>query len=70
MNDLLTPITTPTCTWCGGQGEMLVPVAGFLARSRGALVQDAYPDMSRQQREQIISGTHPECWEQMFGGNQ
>ena len=64
----MTRIETPTCGWCGYKGELEVPTAGLVARKGGALIQDAFPEMSRPEREQIVSGTHPECWEKMFGG--
>lgn len=63
-----TRIETPRCSWCGYKGELEVPMSGLVARNQGALIQDAFPEMSRPEREQIVSGTHPECWEKMFGG--
>lgn len=32
----------------------------------GELIQDILPAMSLEQREMIITGTHPECWDAMF----
>lgn len=32
----------------------------------GAHAQEAFPNMSIELREQIISGTHPKCWDEMF----
>lgn len=29
-------------------------------------VQDVFPELSKEEREVIISGTHPECWNAMF----
>jgi hypothetical protein len=29
-------------------------------------VQDVYPLMSKESREFMISGTHPDCWNEMF----
>ena len=34
----------------------------------GAYMQDAFPYLSADDREFLISGTSPEGWEQMFGG--
>lgn len=28
--------------------------------------QDVFPEMTNEDREQLISGTHPKCWEEMF----
>jgi hypothetical protein len=33
----------------------------------GAKVQDAFPTLSPALREQIITGTHPACWDEIFG---
>jgi hypothetical protein len=33
----------------------------------GAHVQTVWPEMPAPQRELIISGTHPHCWEQLPG---
>jgi hypothetical protein len=33
----------------------------------GALIQDAFPEVDKETRELIISGTHPACWQKMFG---
>jgi hypothetical protein len=31
-------------------------------------IQSIVPDMDADQRELLISGTHPECWDKMFEG--
>lgn len=67
MPETWTTVETPLCTWCGYKGELEVPMSGLVARKNGALIQDAFPEMGRPQREQIVSGTHPECWQEMFG---
>lgn len=33
----------------------------------GKLAQEAFPYLAPDEREMIISGTHPECWEKLFG---
>jgi ribosomal protein L31 len=33
----------------------------------GALAQDAFPELSKQDREFIVSGTSPEGWTELFG---
>lgn len=37
---------------------------------QGALVQDAFPNLTPEQRELLITGTHPECWDAMMGPEQ
>ena len=42
-----------------------------LARYKaGELVQRVWPEMSRDERELLITGTHPACWSAMFGGGE
>jgi len=38
-------VQTPTCFVCGKDGEVEVPMEGFLRRQLGALIQDAYPEI-------------------------
>jgi len=33
---------------------------------KGALMQEAFPNLSLEMREQLISGTHPDCWVEMW----
>ena len=60
-------VETPKCFVCGDYGQVEVPMKGFLIRQLGGLIQEAYPDLDLGLREQIISGTHPSCWELRFG---
>lgn len=62
-------MATPKCSWCGDIGEIEVPMAGFLARQLKAPIQECFPEMDKALREQIVSGTHPECWTEMFGAH-
>jgi hypothetical protein len=32
----------------------------------GENIQSVFPDMSLADREIMISGTHPECWDKLF----
>ena len=32
------------------------------------LIQDIIPDHSRAEREQLLTGVHPECFDDMFRG--
>ena len=63
-------VETPTCTMCGKGGTVEVPMQGFLIRQLGGAIQDAYPDLDKALREQMITGTHPSCWEVMTAGWQ
>ena len=57
---------TTRCFHCGQTGFLELPIEQAIAYANGALAQVAFPDLDRRLREQIISGTHPECWDQMF----
>jgi hypothetical protein len=60
-------VETPECSWCGKGGIVEVPAPGFFAYQLGALIQDAFPELSPALREQLKTGYHPECWTTMFG---
>lgn len=62
-------IQTRRCFHCGKAGFLELPADGIAKYEAGAFVQDAFPELPAPVREQIISGTHPECWTAMFGGD-
>ena len=57
----------PKCLFCGVQTTLEVSMSGFQLRQNGAAVQVAFPEMPKETREIVISGTHPECWAAEFG---
>jgi hypothetical protein len=57
---------TKPCVICGEAGMLVVPLDGALAYNAGSFVQVAFPTLSAAKREQILSGTHPACWDEMF----
>ena len=61
-------ITTQRCMECGQGGTVLVQMSDYIKwmRKDAPLIQDCFPALSRELREQILTGTHPECWEKMF----
>jgi hypothetical protein len=67
VDNTIYEIKTPICNHCKKGGVVEVPMKGFLIRQLGGLIQEAYPDLHFSLREQLISGTHPECWIEMFG---
>ena len=46
-----------------------VRAADLYAYHKGAKIQDAFPSIPADQREFMISGTSPEGWKQVFGGD-
>ena len=71
MTDVMVEVQTKRCYHCKKQGYIIMPQQDYLvgkkAYDSGAFVQDAFPNLSVDQREQIISGTHPACWIALFG---
>ena len=59
---------TPICLMCSANGFVEVSSEGYVAHKRGAAIQEAFPELDKSLREQIISGTHPKCWESMSAG--
>jgi len=54
------------CPVCGLDSHTTVPDMAYFAWLGGMLAQDAFPDVPPAMREQIISGTHPDCFDAMF----
>lgn len=60
-------ITTKKCVRCREGGTLIVWEDDYKRYVNGALIQDAFPDLVAPVREQIVTGTHPECWTELFG---
>lgn len=67
-------INTNTCLHCGQQGFIEMPEddyeKGLTSYNEGALMQNAFPNLTPDQCEQVISGTHAKCWIEMFSPHQ
>ena len=46
--------------------RMVVDKKAYEKYLNGAKVQDAFPDMSREEREILISGITPQEWDELF----
>lgn len=62
-----TVVVTPTCTFCDKEGTLAMTTDQHARYKKGGLIHEALPDMPTAEREQLISGTHPECWTETFG---
>lgn len=60
-------ITTKACPGCGGTEDLDVDADGYFAWLEGELIQRAFPTMSADDRERLITGFCPPCWAHMFG---
>ena len=56
---------TTRCPGCKRYTNLEVPWEGLEARKAGAKIQDAFPDLPKENREQLITGICPACWDAM-----
>jgi hypothetical protein len=54
------------CMLCGKPSSVTVDDEGYQKYRKGAFVQDAFPHLSADEREIIISGSHPGCFNEAF----
>ena len=54
------------CLLCNKSYNIKMSVEDYVSWSNGALVQNAFPYLSPDQREMIINGTHSECFDKAF----
>ncbi len=55
-----------TCPMCHDTRSLVVPTEGFEAWERGRLIQDAFPDLTKEEREALITGYCEPCWAKIF----
>ncbi len=61
-------VQTPMCCYCRKIGHIELSRKEIKDLESGLLIQDALPEQSADVREQLISGTHPACWNRIFAG--
>ena len=57
-------VITPKCFFCGRGSVLQVPKDGFDKWKSGTLIQFALPELTDDEREMLINGTHPICWDE------
>lgn len=57
---------TPPCPVCDKRSTVLLDNEAVKRWKGGAFIQQVFPTMTPGEREVLISGTHPECWNSMF----
>lgn len=68
MNLNLTILTV--CPFCGTENEIKVNMVDYWEWvNEGKLVQNAFPYLSADEREMLISGICPKCWESTFSSS-
>lgn len=51
------------CFICQKRNLVKVPVDGLILHQTGSLVQNAFPDLTVDEREAYMTGIHAACWE-------
>jgi hypothetical protein len=59
-------ITAPRCLHCGVSGTIELTDAEVHALETIPFIHKALPNRTADERELLISGTHPACWDAMF----
>ena len=55
------------CPFCGVVSVVECREAGLVLYQAGACIQDAFPDLSADDRELLKTGICPQCWNDTFG---
>lgn len=55
-----------TCYHCKETNIITVDAPALANWKSGMFVQDAFPDLTVDERELIMTGIHPTCWAEMF----
>ena len=61
---------TRTCPMCKVKHSVVIAGQDMHKYQNGTLAQNAFPYLTADEREIIISGTCPTCWEKMFAEPQ
>jgi hypothetical protein len=59
-------VETHPCLGCGQTAWFSMTQEQYNAWKQGVHVQVIFPDWSAEDREMLISGTCPDCWEEMW----
>ena len=55
-----------TCPYCGKQTIINVDELAWGKYQKGEFIQKAFPELNPAQREMLITGICPECWDRIF----
>lgn len=68
-SSLAAPATVSrVCIHCEEETNFLMSTEEYNKwQVRNLYVQDVFPHLDKEIREWMISGTHPECWKEVFG---
>lgn len=66
LGDDLISITTIPCPECKHSITLTVSRSDFLAADGGELIQKAFPNMHKSDRERLLTGFCNDCWDKLF----
>ena len=66
----MTAVVAVPCRLCNEVADLTVNIEGFIAWQGGKLIQEALPELDADDRELLISGTCPTCWDKMFPSDE
>ena len=73
MSVKMAKLHTPVCFHCHKDGSVIIEATDEQldewCSSNRRHVQFIFPELSAEIREQMISGTHPVCWDEMMGND-
>lgn len=55
-----------TCPYCQKAQTLRVSASGYNQWKSGKLIQRALPELSNDEREILLTGICPECWDKML----
>jgi hypothetical protein len=58
---------TLNCFKCKELQTVIAPINNYLEWQAGKYIQDAMPMLNVDQREMLLSGICPSCWDKLFG---
>lgn len=58
------------CPFCGQQAHVAVPAQGLWDWEHGQFVQVAMPGLTPDEREIVMTGTHPACFDAVFADDE
>ena len=65
MSDTIA-VKTKTCMVCDKYEVWSLDREAVIRWQEGENIQSAFPDMKAADREVLITGTHPACWDKLF----
>ena len=64
---MTTLLINKPCPYCGTISKVAVPESGLRQWKSGTRIQDALPMLTEDEREILMSGVCPKCWDEVFG---